>query len=743
MRFHHLLHVFRKDSLEILRDRRTLFVNIVLPALLYPFIALFMLQVIQLTKAQQSDPPRVALIDIPLRFHELLIEPPPEQEKNSDEEAPAAPATPANSLPITTKEAKLQKQNFSVIVVDLPHRNMIDMRTAALELAHVEKNGPDNNSEQQLKDEHKQKVAEKRQVLLTLLRNQNLAGILVNLPDLSSAKTHWYATYDNAHVKGERVNRLISQTAEKYRQEKVLERLALAGLNKEALQPLTLVTQPLASTVETVRTHLAGIIPLILVVFAALGAFYPAIDLIAGERERGTLESLLSWPVRRRDLFLGKLLVTCAAAIISVVLNLTSLSITMGLIGNQLAAASGDLGSALTTGLGTLALCFIVLIPLTLTMGALSLALAGIAASAKEAQNYLSPLLLVVLVAAMVAAIPDTQPSFILDLIPITGSVLALKESLQGHSIPWFHLLVSTGASIALATVVVAWATRLLEDERFCYPGLVRAGWGRFRSWGKPPATPNGMEVMAVFAVVVGGMTMGAAWFKGMSAIFLVAGPLLLFVLTPALLHCWFGGYSARTVLGLQAPPVISVARCVAAIPFAILFSLAIGGLQPQPEATDTREMEKIISDLRSYGIIVELICLALVPAVCEEIFCRGTLLSGLKRGTGTVGGVLVSSFLFASLHMSPYRFLPQMSLGIILALLALRYRSIIPCIILHAGHNAGVLLIEELNLTPYAQQLPALAALGIGFLGLWFLVIAPSRKTLIQDQTLTSKPIA
>ena len=56
MRFQHLLHVFRKDSLEILRDRRTLFVNIILPALLYPFIALFMLQVIQLTKAQQRLP---------------------------------------------------------------------------------------------------------------------------------------------------------------------------------------------------------------------------------------------------------------------------------------------------------------------------------------------------------------------------------------------------------------------------------------------------------------------------------------------------------------------------------------------------------------------------------------------------------------------------------------------------------------------------------------------------------------
>jgi sodium transport system permease protein len=704
MKFQHLLHVFRKDSLEILRDRRTLFVNIVLPALLYPFIALFMLQVVQLTKGQQSDPPRVALIDIPERLHELL----------------AVPVDKANDV-----QDDPQRAITPVIIVELPHRTMINLRSAALELAHAE-----NDLNEKIADEL-QALTIKRQVLLELLRESRLAGLLLNQPDLSSTQTRWYATYDNAHVKGERVKRAIGQAAEKYRNEKILERLSLAGLGKDALQPLSLVSQPLAPFAESVRTNLAGIIPLILVVFAALGAFYPAIDLIAGERERGTLESLLSWPVRRRDLFLGKLLVTCVAALISVILNLTSLALTMGLVGNQLASSGTDLGGAIGTGLGTLALCVAVLLPLTLTMGALSLALAGIAASAKEAQNYLSPLLLVVLVAAMVAAIPDTQPSFILDLIPITGSVLALKESLQGHSIPWFHLLVSTGASIALATVVVAWATRLLDDERFCYPGLVRAGWGRFRHWGKPPETPNGLEVMAVFGVVVGGMTMGASLFQGMPVIVMIATPLLLFVLFPALLHCWLGGYTPQTVLGMRPAPWNGVARGIAAIPFAILLSMAIGSLQPQPTDSDTHMLEKMIGELRAHGIFIELICLALIPAVCEEIFCRGTLLSGLTRGTGAIGGVMVSSFLFAALHLSPYRFLPQMSLGIVLALLALRYRSIIPCIILHAGHNAGVLLIDHTGTTTMLESVPPLAALGIGFLGLWFLIIMPQRKAL------------
>ena len=126
--------------------------------------------------------------------------------------------------------------------------------------------------------------------------------------------------------------------------------------------------------------------------------------------------------------------------------------------------------------------------------------------------------------------------------------------------------------------------------------------------------------------------------------------------------------------------------------------------------------------------MLVELLCLAIVPGICEELLCRGTLLTGLSRGTGRLWGVALSSFLFASLHLSPYRFLPQMVLGVVLALLALRYRSVVPCMVLHAGHNAGVLLIDHFGGGELLVALPPLAALGFGILGLWFLVVMPSR---------------
>jgi sodium transport system permease protein len=718
----HILHVFRKDGLEILRDRRTLFVNVVLPALLYPFIALFMVQVVQLTQGQQIPPPRVALIDLPPRMAELLIVKDDDQTPENPESSSLRPPVP--STPIPPAKISSTRTRAQAVAADLPQRVIIALRIAALELSTLE-----HREKHERTPDHSNKERQAKLSLLDLLRANELAGIVISIPHRTPRSIQWFATYDNANVHGNRAQLAVAKAAEKYNHELVLERLGNAGLGEIDLAPLQLDTSTLAQPAETIRTQFAGIIPMILVVFAALGAFYPAIDLIAGERERGTLETLLSWPVRRRDLFLGKLLVTCTAAVVSVLLNLTSLGITMALVVRQIAAADATLGDAISTGVGTFALCLGVLLPLTLTMGALSLALAGLATSAKEAQNYLSPMLLVVLVAAMVAAIPDTRPSLALDLIPITGSVLALKECLHGHAIPWFHLLISTGASIALATVVVGWATRLLDDERFCYPGLVRAGWGRFRTWGKGPSVPNGLEVMGVFAVAVGGMTMGASLFQHAPAPILVAVPLLLFVATPALLHCWLGAYRPAEVLRLTRPPGHAIARALAAIPFAILLSLAIGNLQPAAPPSDNTAFEAIVTELHGYGPIIELICLAVIPGICEELLCRGTLLSGLSRGTGAAGGVLLSAFLFACLHMSPYRFVPQFSLGIFLAVLALRYRSLFPCVILHAGHNAGVLLLSDIpGVSDVLEKLPPFAALGVGILGLWVLIVMPSR---------------
>ena len=104
-----------------------------------------------------------------------------------------------------------------------------------------------------------------------------------------------------------------------------------------------------------------------------------------------------------------------------------------------------------------------------------------------------------------------------------------------------------------------------------------------------------------------------------------------------------------------------------------------------------------LLEDLRSAGgLPLLLIAVAVVPAICEEILCRGPVLAGLRRSVGPTAAVVLSGLLFAALHQSPYRFIPQAALGMVLALLTLRTGTVVPAIIVHALHNGTLVVIES-----------------------------------------------
>ncbi len=687
--------VFRKDGLEVLRDRRTLFVNLFLPVLLYPLVLLFLLQVLQLTQAQVREKPRIGVIGASAEF-----------------------ATALDRVAGTGGEAVPQKNNQSAVGAALgpikPGPFLIERDLPAesrlVELVAPVLHPPGGVTTATLPE------ANRREALL-LLRQQRLAAAIIVAPG-DERPTRLAILIDEANSRLDEVRGPIDQAIGAWRQQLVERSLTDGGVDPAVLAPIRVQSLGLAPAAEAVRTRIAGIIPWILVLLAAAAAFNPAIDLMAGERERGTLETLLSLPARRRDIVLGKLLVVCAAAFAAVILNLLSLGVSAVLLGAQVSAASGgasiDLLGSFGVGVSALLLCFVVLAPLIVAIAALSIGIAGFANSAKEAQNYLTPLLLVVMFAAIVVLVPTARPSFALDLVPITGAVLALKEALQSPSLPWAHLALATLANVALAAVIVGWSTKLLERESFRYPGLVRAGWGRWRTWWpanqRRDHAPGGLEVLIVFAVAVAGMTLGSGLLGGLHPVAFVVVPLIAFVAAPAIIHTWAGAYDARQVLGLRSPGGSGLLAALLLLPLGLTLSLGIGHLQgfvvdaSQVKGTE-EQMQRILGGVRDAGgIPLMILCLAVAPGICEELLCRGTLLTGLRRGVGTGWAVVLSAFLFAALHLSPLRFAPQMALGIALALITLRCRSVIPAMLLHMAHNGLLVGLEAGGL---GEQIP------------------------------------
>jgi membrane protease YdiL (CAAX protease family) len=257
-------------------------------------------------------------------------------------------------------------------------------------------------------------------------------------------------------------------------------------------------------------------------------------------------------------------------------------------------------------------------------------------------------------------------------------------------------------ASVATAATVVAWAVRLLEREDIRFPGLVRAGWGRWRRWGVNPG-PGALEALGLVAVAAAGMTLGAGLFIHAPPAALVMAPLMLFVALPALGHAWLGAYRpAQLYWSLPRGRDLGLAALLA-VP-AIGLTVAVGSLQqaavdPQLLKPIEEQMQRILGGLQATGgLPLVLLAAAVTPAICEELLCRGPVLAGLRRALGPTGAVIISALLFAALHQSPFRFVPQALLGVMLAVLTLRTGSVAPAMVVHALHNGALVVAASLS---------------------------------------------
>jgi membrane protease YdiL (CAAX protease family) len=126
---------------------------------------------------------------------------------------------------------------------------------------------------------------------------------------------------------------------------------------------------------------------------------------------------------------------------------------------------------------------------------------------------------------------------------------------------------------------------------------------------------------------------------------------------------------------------------------------LAVGDLQPALPAGMTTGAETL-DDIATAHWSIALACLALAPAVCEELLFRGAILGLLKQRLPAIIAVLISALMFAALHGSPWRFLPQFVVGIALAVLTLRSGSVLPAILLHAIYNGLLWALDAHNAT-------------------------------------------
>ncbi|HEX7499120.1 MAG TPA: ABC transporter permease subunit, partial [Polyangia bacterium] len=209
---------------------------------------------------------------------------------------------------------------------------------------------------------------------------------------------------------------------------------------------------------------LSKALPLFVVLMVLLGAFYPAIDVTAGERERGTLETVLCSPIRRFDLMFGKVLAVATLAALTGVLNLASMAITLIQI-LRLAAQN----VVLDIPWGHALLSSLVIFPAALLFAAAFVALGATARTFKEAQTLLLPVYFLTVAPAMAGAIGEYQLAGIIAWIPGMNITLLARDLLVGRA-TWSGGLSTLASTLILSTVALAAAARIYDSERLVAP---------------------------------------------------------------------------------------------------------------------------------------------------------------------------------------------------------------------------------------------------------------------------------
>jgi sodium transport system permease protein len=254
------------------------------------------------------------------------------------------------------------------------------------------------------------------------------------------------------------------------REKTVETRLTDRGLPSSLVKPFEIKWENVAPPEKVGGNAFGGFIPYLIIILCFTGAMYPAMDLTAGEKERGTMETLLCSPMSRINIVLGKFLMVLTASVTTIILSLLSMGVSaaigiMSLGGASRAAAARAAGDTIPTidPLGLLGVVAMVA-PVAVLFAALLLAISLFAKSYKEAQSYVSPFLIVIIMPAMLATLPGIELNAKLALVPVLNLSLVCKEMLSGvwH---WPFIALIFTSSCLYAVVALALCVKMFNRE--------------------------------------------------------------------------------------------------------------------------------------------------------------------------------------------------------------------------------------------------------------------------------------
>ena len=263
---------------------------------------------------------------------------------------------------------------------------------------------------------------------------------------------------DQSNTQADREARRVRGALYAYNQELASLRLTARGVSPLALRPLN-IDEVDMSTPSGRSAILLGMMSYFFIFALLMGGMYLAIDTTAGERERGSLEPLLALPVTRNQLLLGKLAATCLFMALSLSLSLASFFVALGFM------PLDELGMTPNFGPATVGAAFLLPLPFILPGAAVMTPVASFTKSYREAQTWLSVVLLAPTLPILIVSILTLRPRLEFMFVPSLSQHLLLIDMVKNEPLDPLHVAISVCSTLLFGALLTWICARLYRRE--------------------------------------------------------------------------------------------------------------------------------------------------------------------------------------------------------------------------------------------------------------------------------------
>ncbi|MCF7912394.1 MAG: ABC transporter permease subunit [Candidatus Cloacimonetes bacterium] len=630
------LIIFKKEMLDLFRDRRTIITSIILPIVLYPFISIFVATIASRQETKIQEAQKIIYVYDQVESAESLQ-----------------------------------------LVTSLQQEDILHIKTTR-----------EQGWNKQFKE---------------LVENNDIQAFLALRDTVSSGYRRLIVTgyYNNTDDKSLKAYSTIRDIISSTKWEIVSGRLNDLNISSEILEAINLESVNIAPPQKILGALLGKFLAYMLIILTISSGAVVASDLVAGEKDRGTLETILVSAASRLELVAGKFLTIITFSFITVFMNLFSMYISTRHI---LGMAEMDL-SQVQMPIVSFMLIFIAMIPLAILFASIQLSLSTWSRNVKECSSYQTPLLLIGMMFSMISVFPGFELNYGFALIPIINFSLLLKELLLGD-LNVGHYLVVIISTLLLAGIGVMISISLFKKESVLFRTTEEKS---LKFWGKGKADIFSSQfVIGVFILVLLLFYyLGTPWQAKNLSLGLIKTELLL-VLLPVLLIYHLSHTDIKKAARMQSTKPVNFLLAIAAAPFGFFlaaFSMQIVNfLYPLPESY-LEGMQKLMQ-LHELPIWQSLMIIAVLPGICEEMLFRGYVIRGFEK-SGTWKAIIISGILFGLFHLDFFRLLPAALMGIWLGYLLIKTKSIFVTMLAHMLHNSSTLVLSQ-----WGENIPVISTI-------------------------------